>query len=97
MHWKLRDGITHDEMHPAERLHLFHGVVPLRAGLSHFLGGSILHDVLFVLACGNKPDNLSGPGNYGCVQVDVSAIGQNEFMESDGKLVCGTEVSIQCV
>ena len=75
MHWKLRDGITHDEMHPAGRLHLFHGVVPLRAGLSHFLGGGIFHDVLFVLVCGNKPDNLSGPGNYGCMQVDVTAIG----------------------
>ena len=50
-----------------------------------------------MLVCGNKPDNLSGTGNYGCVQVDVTAIGQNEFMESDSQLVCGTEVSIQCV
>ena len=43
MRWKLRDGIVHHEMHPAGRLHLFHGIVPVSAGLIHLLGGGILH------------------------------------------------------
>ena len=97
MHWKLRDGIARHEMHPAGRLHLFHGIVPLRTGLIHLLGGGILHDVLFVLVCGNQPDDLSRPGNYGCVQVDMTAIGQNEFIEDDSELMGGSEVGIQGV
>jgi hypothetical protein len=95
MHWKLGDGIARHKMHPAGRLHLFHGIVPLRTGLIHLLGDGILHNVLFVLVGGHQTDDLSGPGNYGGVQVDLTPIGQDEFVEDDSKLMERSEVGIQ--
>ncbi len=50
-----------------------------------------------MLVSGHEPDDLSGPWNYGCVQVDMTAIEQNEFIECDGELMRRSEVGIQCV
>src|SRR5260370_13991385 len=97
MHWKPGDGIARHEMHPARRLHLSHGIVPLRPDLIHFLSSGIVHDILCVRVSGYEPDDLAGAGNYGCVQVDVTAIGQDEFIERDGELMRRSEVGIQCV
>src|SRR6266853_680171 len=95
MHWKLGDGIARHKMHPAGRLHLFHGIAPLRTGLIHLLGNGILDNVLFMFVGGHQTDDLSRPGNYGGVQLDMTAIGQDEFVEDDSKLMGRSEVGIQ--
>src|ERR1700728_2076532 len=95
MNRKLGDGIACDEMHLAGRLHLFHGIVPLSPSLIHLLGGGILHSVLFVLVSGYKPDHLSRAGNYSRMQVDKMAVGQDEFVESDGEFTRWGEICVE--
>jgi hypothetical protein len=97
MHGKLGDDIARHEVHPAGRLHVFPGVVPLRANLIHLLSGGILHSVLFVLVRGYKPKDLSRSGNHGGMQAEMAAVGQDELLECDGELMGRCEVLIQRV
>jgi hypothetical protein len=82
---KPGDGIPRNEMHLAGRLHLFHGIVPLGPGLIHLLSGGILYSILLVFVGGYEPDHLSRAGNDGRMQIDMTSVGQDEFIESDGE------------
>jgi len=46
---------------------------------------------------GHQTDDLSRPGNYGGVQLDMTAIGQDEFVEDDSSLWEGVKSAFRAL
>src|ERR1700722_17098223 len=92
---KPGDGIPRNETHLVGRLHLFHCIVPLGPGLIHLLSGGILYSILLVFVGGYEPDHLSRAGNDGRMQIEMTSVGQDEFIESDGEFTRWGEIGVE--